>query len=282
MSDPNTGRLAFGKRLRGLRIDAGLSGKELATRLGWAASKVSRLEHGRQAATGEDLSAWITATGASDETHDDLATELRSLRIDYATWRSQFRKGGFARLQWAQAPLEASARTVRVFEPSIIPGLLQSPDYARHVFLGLARLPGRGRDIDEGVHARMRRQEVLYQPGRQFRFLLTEAALRYLLCPPAVLRAQLERLLVLAALPTVDLAIVPMDARLPHMIWNGFWIFDEAVVLVETVSSELSLRDVDDVEIYTQFFESLWKVAHREDGAVAVLHRLIAQLGDAQ
>lgn len=280
MSEPHTGRLTFGRRLRALRLDAGLAGKELAARLGWAASKVSRLEHGRQTATVDDVSAWVRVAGASAATRDELLVDLRSLRIDYATWRGQFRKGGFARLQRAQAPLEASAGTVRVFEPSIVPGLLQSSDYARHVFRGLARLPGRGRDIDEGVYARMQRQEVLYQPGRQFRFLVTEATLRWLLCPAGVLVEQLERLLVLSAVPTVELAIIPLDARLPHMIWNGFWIFDEAVVLVETVSSELSLRDADDVEIYTQFFESLWQAAHREEVAVAVLHRLIAQLRD--
>lgn len=282
MSDPHTGRLAFGRRLRALRLDAGLAGKELAANLGWAASKVSRLEHGRQTATGGDVSEWVAATGFSDEVRDDLLTELRSLRIDYATWRAQFRKGGFARLQRAQAPLEVSACTVRVFEPSIVPGLLQSPDYARHVFRGLARLPGRGRDIDEGVHARMQRQEVLYQPGRQFRFLVTEAALRWQLCPPTVLVEQLERMLVLSAVPTVDLAIISLDTRLPHMMWNGFWIFDEVVVLVETVSSELRLRDVDDVETYTQFFESLWQVASRGEDATAVLHRLIAQLGESR
>ena len=149
--------------------------------------------------------------------------DLRSMRVEYATWRRQFPQGGFARLQRAQVALEAGAAAVRVFEPSIVPGLLQSPDYTRHVFRGLAQLPGRGRDIDEGVHARMRRQEILYQPGKDFRFLVTEAAMQYLICPRAVLRTQLVRLAVMSALPTVDLAVIPMDAALPHMFWHGFW-----------------------------------------------------------
>ena len=127
--------------------------------------------------------------------------DLRSMRVEYATWRRQFPQGGFARLQRAQVPVEAGAAAVRVFEPSIVPGLLQSPDYTRHVFRGLAQLPGRGRDIDEGVHARVRRQEILYQPGKDFRFLVTEAAMQYLICPRPVLRTQLERLAVMSALP---------------------------------------------------------------------------------
>ena len=125
------------------------------------------------------------SSGCPGEIRAALLADLRSMRVEYATWRRQFRQGGSARLQRAQVPVEAGAAAVRVFEPSIVPGLLQSPDYARYIFRGLAQLPGRGRDIDEGVHARMRRQEILYQPGKDFRFLVTEAAMQYLICPRA-------------------------------------------------------------------------------------------------
>ncbi|MGH3984004.1 MAG: Scr1 family TA system antitoxin-like transcriptional regulator [Pseudonocardiaceae bacterium] len=70
-------------------------------------------------------------------------------------------------------------------------------------------------DIDAAVRARMQRQEYLYDPGKHFRFLVTEAALRYLVCPPATLRAQLDRLVVLSGLDTVELAVLPFEARLP-------------------------------------------------------------------
>jgi hypothetical protein len=219
------------------------------------------------------------SSGCPGEIRAALLADLRSMRVEYATWRRQFRQGGSARLQRAQVPVEAGAAAVRVFEPSIVPGLLQSPDYARYIFRGLAQLPGRGRDIDEGVHARMLRQEILYQPGKDFRFLVTEAAMRYLICPRPVLRTQLERLAVMSALPTVDLAVIPMNAALPHMFWHGFWIFDEVLVLVETVSSELSLRDSDDIETYTRFFESFWQAASHGEDAVAIVHRLLDAFG---
>jgi hypothetical protein len=234
---------------------------------------------GRQTASADDLVRWTEAVGCPGEIRAALLADLRSMRVEYATWRRQFRQGGSARLQRAQVPVEAGAAAVRVFEPSIVPGLLQSPDYARYIFRGLAQLPGRGRDIDEGVHARMRRQEILYQPGKDFRFLVTEAAMRYLICPRPVLRTQLERLAVMSALPTVDLAVIPMDAALPHMFWHGFWIFDEVLVLVETVSSELSLRDSDDIETYTRFFESFWQAASHGEDAVAIVHRLLDAFG---
>lgn len=65
MTESHRGREGFGNRLRALRLDAGLTGKELADRLGWAASKVSRLEHGRQTASADDVGAWVMACGGA-------------------------------------------------------------------------------------------------------------------------------------------------------------------------------------------------------------------------
>lgn len=145
--------------------------------------------------------------GAGPEVQDDLLADLRSLRVEYATWRRQFRTG-FSGRQRAGVALQAGTTRLRAYEPAIVPGLLQTPDYARHVFVNNAAFRGGAPDIDAAVQARMKRQEFLYDPDKHFRFLVTEAALRYLVCPLATLRAQLDRL-----------------------------------VLVETLSAELSLRD---------------------------------------
>lgn len=279
MSDPRTGRAAFGQRLRVLRVEADLSGKELAERLGWAPSKVSKLEHGQQAATAADVAAWAEAVGASAAVREGLLTDLHSLRVDYATWRQQFRTGGYARRQRASIAIESGTSLIRAYETDLVPGLLQTPQYARHLFARLAEFRKLATDVEEGVRARMRRQEVLYQAGKHFRFLLGEAALHHRVCPPAVLRAQLDRLVVLADLDTVELAIVPLDAALPSPPWHGFWIYDDTLVLVETLTAELSLRDAEDIETYSRFFESLWQVASHGQDAVALLRRLIADLG---
>ncbi|MEJ7743284.1 MAG: helix-turn-helix transcriptional regulator, partial [Nocardioidaceae bacterium] len=111
------GRAQFGRRrLRVLREEARLTGKDLAARLGWAQSKVSRLENGRQTATIEEVEAWAQAVHASAEHYDALVAELHGMRYEYAAWTHQLRSGT-ARRQRANLPLEADAALVRVFVP---------------------------------------------------------------------------------------------------------------------------------------------------------------------
>ncbi len=277
MTESHRGREGFGNRLRALRLDAGLAGKELADHLGWAASKVSRLEHGRQTASADDIGAWVMACGGAPETQDDLLADLRSLRVEYATWRRQFRTG-FAGRQRAGVALQAASTRVRAFEPAMVPGMLQTPDYARHLFVNNATFHGGAPDVDAAVRARMQRQEFLYDPGKQFRFLVTEAALRYLVCPPATLRAQLDRLVVVSGLDTVELAVLPFEVRLPKSPGDNFWIHDDRLVLVETLTAELSLRDPEDIELYARLFEQFWDVSARGDDAIALITTLVQQL----
>lgn len=280
MTEPHSGRAAFGHRLRLLRIDGGLSGKQLAERLDWAPSKVSKLEHGQQSATAADVKAWTEAVDASHELRDALLSDLRSLRVEYATWRRQFRSGGFGRRQRAARPLESSATLIRAFETDVIPGLLQTSQYARHLFTRLAAFRGLTTDVEEAVRDRMRRQQVLYEPGRQFRFLVTESALLSRVCPPSVLRSQLDRLLVLADLDTVHLSVLGLDTPLPHPVWHGFSIYDDTLVLAETPTAELSMRDAEDVDIYLRLFESLNELGARGKVALTLIRNLVDRLGE--
>lgn len=259
-------REAFGDRLRLLREDAGLNGKQLAARLGWSQSKVSRIELGKQTATTGDISSWAKAVDAPSRVLDELLTDLRSLRVEHAAWRRQLR-AGTAPKQRAVMALEAATTWKRVFVVDLVPGLFQTPDYARHVFAGLTSTRHTPDDVAMAVRVRMQRQEVLYDLTKRFQYLVTEAALRALVCPLPTLRAQLDRLLVLSALDNVEFAIIPLTARLPVTMHHGFSIFDESLVLIETFSAELSLRDADDIALYVEVFEELWNVAlHGEEG----------------
>jgi transcriptional regulator with XRE-family HTH domain len=269
------GRREFGARLRRLRLEAGLTGKQLADRAGWAQSKVSRIETGQQSITTDDVRAWATASCSSPELLEDLLANLRSLRVEHAAWRRQLR-GGHAPKQRALIALEGSATLDRTFQPDLIPGLLQTPDYARHVFTALATLRDTPNDVEAAVRFRVQRQAVLYDRTKQFRFLLAEAALRAQLGPPYVQRDQLDRLLVLTSLDTVELAVIPLEARLPVVMHHGFSIEDEDLVLVETFSAELQLRDADDVALYSKIFELLWGAAQDGDRA-AQLVRTVAR-----
>ena len=124
MTEHHDGRTGFGIRLRQLREEAELSGKELAERLGWPASKVSRLENGRQTASADDVRAWATALSAPTELRDELVSDLRSLRVEYATWRRQYRSG-LAPRQKAGVVLEHSTTLLRAYLPPAR-GIVQS------------------------------------------------------------------------------------------------------------------------------------------------------------
>lgn len=276
MTDRHDGRTGFGNRLRRLREDAGLSGKLLAERLGWPASKVSRLENGRQTASVADVEAWTEALDIPASVRAELVEDLRSLRVDYASWRRQLRSG-FAPRQRAGRLLEDSTETLCLLQTALVPGLLQTADYARAVFRGLAELQGQ-RDIEVAVRERLRRQELLYEPGRQFRLLVTEAALRARLAPVPVHRAQLDRLLVLAGLDTVELAVLASKTPLVKATTHSFEIFDDRLVLVETITAELAIRDPDDVALYTKLFDLYWGIAEHGEQASALITRVALEL----
>jgi transcriptional regulator with XRE-family HTH domain len=276
VTDRHHARTGFGNRLRRLREDAGLSGKLLAERLAWPASKVSRLENGRQTASVADVEAWTSALEVPEPVRAGLIEDLRSLRVEYASWRRQLR-GGFAPRQRTSRLLEDGTTTLSVMQTALVPGLLQTGDYARAVFRGLAALQGQ-RDVEGAVRERLRRQELLYQSGRRFRFLITEAALRARLVPSPVHRAQLDRLLGLAGLDTVELAVLAQAAELPKATSHSFEIFDDHLVVVETITAELGVRDPEDIELYTRLFEMYWQIAaHRED-ASALIARIASEL----
>ncbi|WP_042382814.1 helix-turn-helix domain-containing protein [Streptacidiphilus melanogenes] len=274
-SDYQRGRTALGQRLRELRIQAGLSGKQLAAQLGWPASKVSKLEHGRQAPTVDDLRALTDAV--APEAVTELVARLRALETHYASWRRQLAAGTRAR-QEAWQLTESSAQLVRNFESACIPGLLQTPDYARWMFERTTSLHRSPQDIEEGVRARIQRQQLLYEPGRSFHFLVWEAALRVLICPSAVMAAQLDRLAGVVGLDTVRLGIVPLGVPLPVVPSHGFWIYDDALVMVETIGAELRLVGVAEIDPYVTVWTALEAAAEYGAGAHRVLARSRAAL----
>src|SRR5437588_2083015 len=194
-------RRALGLRLRELRRQAGLTGARLAASLSWPASKVSKLENGRQTPTDDDILAWTTATGAPAEAEGLLAS-LHTLEVQHAEWRRVLQRGLRAH-QGEIADLEGRTKVLRAFEATVVPGLLQTAEYARACLGQAPPLFGGADDVDEAVRERLRRQEVLYRPDKRFHFVMAEAALRVRLCADDAMLAQLERLVALTAMRTV-------------------------------------------------------------------------------
>lgn len=275
-TDYQSGREALGGRLRELRTEAGLQGKELAERLGWQRSKVSRLETGKQTATATDLEAWARALDAPDEVAD-LHSRLRGLESQQRSWRRQLATGHRAVQDRYVAEYRRTA-TVRGYEATVIPGLFQTPDYARHLLILNAELMQSPRDTDAAVNARMRRQEVLYEGDKTFRVLVWEGALHALVGPAEVMAGQLDRLVGLIGLPQITLGIVPLGAPLKLSPKHGFWIFDEERVVVETINTEFTLESTEDVTLYGRVWDRLDESAVYGQQARRLLGRARASL----
>ncbi|MGO4424466.1 Scr1 family TA system antitoxin-like transcriptional regulator [Streptomyces sp. MCAF7] len=128
-------------------------------------------------------------------------------------------------------------------------------------------------DIEAGVGARMQRQQALYSPGRDFRLLIWEPALHMLLCPREVMAGQLDRLAGVFGMSTVTLGIVPLGTDLTVVPTHGFWLFDDRLVMVETIGAELRLTDRAEVDLYRTVWDELEQTAVTGPQA----HRVIAR-----
>ncbi len=252
-------RASLGIRLRDIRRDAGLSATALAQRAGWQASKVSKIEHGRQTPSEGDLGAWCEHCRAPEQL-PDLVAAVRSIETQFAEWR-RIMRGGVRRRQQASARVYERARLFRIYEPAVVPGLLQTREYAVAVlstFIDFIRVPD---DAEEGAGARLERQRVLTHGDRRFHMVLGEQALRTSVGGAQVMAGQLEHLLAMAGLPRLRLGIIPVDAPYRVPLNNGFWILDEALVQFDTYSAELSLVRPDEIALYGRAFERLAALA---------------------
>jgi transcriptional regulator with XRE-family HTH domain len=273
VSDFETRRLEFGDKLRGLREATGMTGTAFAERLGWPGSKVSKVETGRQTATDADVADWCAAVDASASVVDELRAELRGLRVQQLGWRRQLRAGHQAR-QRQSASMWHDATRVRGVATMAVPGMLQTADYARAVFEAQARLLGvPSRDIDASVAARLQRQQLLYEPGREIEILVAEVALTNPPCSSPVMAAQVDRLASVVGLPTIRFGVLPLYRQLPALLPHSFWIFDD-VAHIETVSAEHRLVEPDQIAIYHGLADDLWTVAVEGDEARALLLRM--------
>lgn len=252
------------ERLRRLRKDARLRQDQLADRLGWDRTKVSKIETGTQRPTKDDLRAWAEKT-EQPEAADELLDLLADVEAVHKTWRGRLRGGGAAVQDEYDRRIRAAKR-MRAVSPLVVPGLLQTEAYARALFTKNADIWGI-EDIDETVASRMLRREVLYT-DRTFEFITTEAALRMPPVPADVMLGQLDRLASLD-LPNVTLAIIPLGVQLPLPPQNNFMLADD-IATVEDHSAEIDLRERESA-VYAEVFARLMSVAVIGDAARRII-----------
>ncbi|MGH3768381.1 MAG: helix-turn-helix domain-containing protein [Pseudonocardiaceae bacterium] len=275
---PRRARLAA--RLKAIRAGVSPSGSEFARIIGWQQPRVSKLETGKQLPTESDIRAWVAAATASESVVAELLGLLAAARIEYVTHRDESRiEGGLTKVQDAQMAAEARVTHIAEWQPAMVPGLVQTAAYARE----LLERPGRPTlidpgdiDIDAMAAGRVKRQDVLYQPGRRIELILGEAALRSTPGTIGTLLGQLDRLVSVIDLPTVELGIVPFPL-MPVMPVSSFYMHDE-VVYIETLTAEQQLSEPDEVAVYVKAFRLLREAATTGPDAVALIQRVAAEL----
>lgn len=276
-AEPRAQRARLGAELRRLRMLAGLSGRAVARRIGVGQASVSRIENAQAVPSLPEVMAWAEAVGCSDEARAALVALTEAALNEVETWHTRMRRG-LPAMQSDVRILEASARTLRIFQPTLVPGLLQTAEYARRVFR-LVDVLGEG-DYTGAVAARLERQQVLYDEARRFEFLLTEAALRWRPGPPAVFAAQLDRIASVATLSNVTIGLIPTGAEMRVVPWCGFHVYEDRedehppFVTIETAHAGLTVSDPSDVAIYHNQLALIREAAVFDAAAAALLARI--------
>ncbi|MFE6162321.1 helix-turn-helix domain-containing protein [Streptomyces sp. NPDC056486] len=264
------------RRLREVRKDAGISGRELAVRCNWSESKSSRIENARTPPSDADIRAWCSACASEDQAPDLVAANRQSAEA-HVEW-NRLQRTGLRRLQETTGDLYRQTKTFRIYVSDVIPGFLQTRGYATALLSSIADFRGTPDDVSDAVAARMRRNEVLSQGGHRFSFVLEESVLRYQLCAPETMAAQLGHLLGVMDRQNVAVGVVPFSMQRTVWPMPTFTIFDESRVHADTLDAASTLTQPSQVELYARAFERLSQQAARGAAARSLIVDAVASL----
>jgi transcriptional regulator with XRE-family HTH domain len=274
---PVVRRRELGVLLRTLRTEAGMTVEDVAKVLLCSPSKVSRMETGQRAVSQRDirdLCQLYQVTGSEREHLTALAKGQR----EQAWWQPYDLPFTLA----TYVGLEAEAVRISDYQPGVIPGLLQTPGYARAVHEGsIPRLSDP--EIDERIQVRQSRQAILTRedpPPPQYRVIIDEAALHRIVGGPAVMIVALERIIEATKLPNVAVQILAYEAGAHPALDSTFIVLEftdpvPTVVYVEGLVGQLYLEKPHEAKRYEQIFQHLQGISCSERESVDFFRRLI-------
>ena len=262
MISPYVRRLRLAAELRALRTQAGVTHVQLAKMIGQSRAQISRLENGH-VVDQDDVMKILDALGVDDERWTKIMTIAREAG-ERGWWESNRFMG---ERQALYANLEAGASTIREFQMTFIPGLLQTPEFTRA--RGEAdRLSGAGQfHLEKAVEGRLGRQRMLRRPGGPtYEVVIDELAVRRPSAPPETTKAQLYQIAaVVNGSDKIEVRVLPIEAEIegyavPRSAFSIYTFHDPddpTVVAVDTVTDDLVLTDSDEVKRYDQLFGRL-------------------------
>lgn len=272
-------RQELADRLRELRLDAGLTARALSAEAGWHEAKTSRIESAKQAPTESDIHVWCRVCHAPSQAIDLIAAS-RAADSAYIEWR-RMNRTGMRHLQENKRPLYERTTSFKVYCSTLVPGLVQTPGYARALLLSIIAFRETPNDVEDAVAARISRNHVLNSPGKRFVLLIEEAVLRYGVGDAETMQAQLGHLMTVTALPNVRLGIIPMTAmQRPMWTVESFNVFDDATVHVELLSAQVTVTVPGEVVVYLRAFDQLAKLAVYGPDARSLIAKAISDLSN--
>ncbi|WP_329127588.1 helix-turn-helix domain-containing protein [Streptomyces sp. NBC_01465] len=282
---PAVRRRKLGEELRNLRLRAGFTSSQAAQLVGWHQSKISRIETGSSGVKSADVALLLDAYGVHDPGQRALFTALSGAGgSEGPHWWHAYR--GLLPPQYRDfISLESQAHTARTLETVAVPGLLQTPEYARAVTrASLQQLPELPKDtVDSLVDVRVARQEVLRtECPLDLSAVIDEAVLRRPVGGRGVMAEQLRHLTETAQLPHVRLQVLPfaiggyVGMTGPFIIFSFPNIADLDVVVLDHLTSSLYLERKEDLEAYSAAFRTIQALALPPQHSL----ELIAGIGD--
>ncbi|MFY1675071.1 helix-turn-helix domain-containing protein [Plantactinospora sp. WMMB334] len=262
--------IELGRELRRLRERAGLTGEEIAERLEWSQSKVSRIERARTLPRVADVERLVEALGLTG--NDRERVHALAERATSGEWRNSTGVG-LTRRQSDFIALEASAREIWHYNPVLLPGYMQSYDYARRVI----EMAGAANEERAVEYRLARRATMLGVNAPRYRVLLLETALRWRPVPTEAMAQQLRSVAEYASRDNVELRVVSLDREQLRFIQHPLMIFrfgqpsaDRA--LVETTTGDYHLTEAATVERLRYNFEQLSSSALSLGDSLALIH----------
>jgi hypothetical protein len=277
---PTVRRRRLGVALRRLRVASAFTTYDAAQHIECSQAKMSKIEMGRVPVKSLEVKALLELYGVSGEQFESLLMLARQ-----SQQRGWWQVHGNAVPDWF-APylgLEAEAESLRLYEAAVVPGPLQTSDYARALAEASVRIPDE--DIERVVALRLARQERLTAANPlQLWTVVDEAALRRPVGSPASRLAQYEHLLEMTARPNVHLQVLPTAVGAHSGLGGSFIVIgfpdqlDNDVVYLEHQAGALYLERKPEIEQYSMMFDQLRTEALGPGESAALVCRLIEEL----
>ncbi|MEU3756605.1 helix-turn-helix transcriptional regulator [Streptomyces olivoreticuli] len=257
--NPTVRRRRLGQELRKLRELKGMTAEEVAERLLVSQSKISRLENGRRSISQRDVRDLCGVYGVEDHRIVDSLMQMAKESRQQGWWHA------FGDIPYSvYIGLETDAASLRVYEASLVPGLLQTPNYASAVTEG-SWPEATAADIERRVQVRMRRQERITDPDNPLRLwaVIDESALRRIVGNRAIMQEQMRKLVEFSMEPHITVQVLPYDVGAHPGMYGKFCILefndpqDASTVYLEGITSDLYLEKPNDVQTYSVMYEHL-------------------------